>query len=147
MTTNASLAATAAGAGATKRSTALLVMMLATTVAWALLNAYEAPVWYDEFFTIYVGRLPTLADIGRSLAHALDTNPPTFVLIGRAFHGLIADEQLAYRLPSLAGFVGVLLCTYAIVAHRTDCISALVSTAFVMCAPFARAIPVVCCRC
>ena len=109
-------------------------------VAFTLVSAAQAitkPFWYDEVCTAIVARLPDGSAVMSSLRSGADTNPPLFYLIARLSRQIIPDDHLAYRFPSLIGFIVVVVSLYKILSNRFCNISALAGSAFVLCTPLA----------
>jgi len=110
----------------------VLAVILSAAGLTSALRAYEKPLWYDEICTAIVCRLPHLPEIWGALNNAADTNPPPFYLLARAGRLIIRDDHLGYRLPSLLGFLGTVICVYLIAARRIDHIAALAAAAFLL---------------
>lgn len=94
---------------------ALSLLYLAITLQLA--NAKL--IWTDEFFTLFLGRLGP-----RDLWHALltggDQHPPPFYLMHHLFASIFGEHAWALRLPSILGFLLMMLCVYLFVARRTS---------------------------
>jgi hypothetical protein len=86
--------------------------------AGVFLLACRKPVWYDEFFTIHLSRLPHLTDLWSALAEGTDLNPPLGFLATRLCQAVLGDSAWAARLPAAAGFWVLCLCLYRFVARR-----------------------------
>jgi hypothetical protein len=116
--------------------TALALILLAVGFcSW--LNAYSKAFWYDEIITVILSRLPNSSEIWTALDHSADTNPPLFYFVARMARQLLADDHLGYRLPSIVGLLGTILCLYVVLSKRVDRLSALVGATFILCTPLA----------
>lgn len=60
-------------------------------------------LWFDELFTFYIARAPSLARLFDGIAH-VDLNPPLIYLLVRLFHSLFGTSELVTRLPAAIGF-------------------------------------------
>lgn len=118
--------------GPRKALTVLLLMALAAGFLSTLV-AIARPFWYDEICTVIMCRLPTIHELWGALDHAADSNPPLYYITGRISHIFIADEQVAYRLPSVIGLVVAVIALYFILARTVDRVSALAGAAFLLC--------------
>lgn len=74
--------------------------------------------WFDELVTLYVSRLPTMAEVWAALSTAADANPPLFHVITRAAHALIGEGPIGTRLPAMMGFWIMGLCLFRFVSRR-----------------------------
>ncbi len=80
-------------------------------------QAYIKGFWYDELYTIYLSRLPTLGDIWTALQQTVDLNPPLVYLATRLSNLVPGNELITNRLPSLLGFWVMCLCLYRVVSR------------------------------
>lgn len=78
----------------------------------SLLQAASKPLWFDEVCTWAVIRQGTFAGMWRALASAADGQPPVFYFIEKCFSGLVPNQHLALRLPSILAFCVVLWCVF-----------------------------------
>ena len=120
-----------------KKGIAVLFLILIAVAIFSIIGAYEKPFWYDEIITVILCRLPSTPAIWKALDNAADANPPLFYLIIRLGHHIVRDDHLAYRLPSILGLLGAVVCIYAILYRRVEYLSALLGAAFVLCTPLA----------
>jgi len=123
--------------GISRSTLSLALILLAAALCTALHDICE-PFWSDEIITIAVCRLPNATEIWRALEHAVDTNPPLFYLAARLTRHLLPSDYLGYRLPSLIGLLGTILCIYMTLSKRMSRLSALAGAAFVLCTPLAQ---------
>ena len=82
------------------------------------LHALSKPLWYDELFTLYMSRLPSMEAIWSALKDGADLNPPLLYMATRTTHALLGDGPVATRLPALLGFLIMLLCLFFFVARE-----------------------------
>jgi hypothetical protein len=71
-------------------------------------------LWLDELITLHIARLGNFGAIWNALAQGADPNPPITHVLVHYSRMAFGDHELAYRLPSLAGYwVGLVsLFTY-----------------------------------
>lgn len=86
--------------------------LMTYAIVRSIFQALWRPFWFDEVLTWAVVRQPSLSAIWHVLARAADGQPPMFYIIERFFGHLIRNEQIAFRLPSLAAFCGTLVCVF-----------------------------------
>src|ERR1035437_2037628 len=120
-----------------RASLAVLMLILLGVGLCSALHAVAKPFWYDEIITTIVCHLPTVPAIWHALDSAADTNPPFFYVVFRLAGRLISDDHLGYRLPSILGLLGTVLCIYIALARRLSRLSALVAATSVLCTPLA----------
>ena len=75
-------------------------LLAAFYFATSLYIAAHRVFWFDELFTIYIARLPTLGTIWTALGHGVDALPPTYYWLVRAFDSLFGPGDVAARVPS-----------------------------------------------
>ena len=115
----------------------VLVVMLAAALLVSGLTAYSKPLWHDEVYTAILTDLPDRLTVRRALLEGVDDNPPAYYDGTRIAGLLIPDRHLAYRAPSVAGFLFVIVCIYAILSARIDRLSALGATSLLLVTPVA----------
>jgi hypothetical protein len=86
-------------------------------VAGALATATHKYLWHDELYTLYIADRPTAALLWQALADGTDLNPPLYYLLVRACRLLPLSEELAVRLPAIAGFSVMGASLYALTAR------------------------------
>ncbi|MGA2700259.1 MAG: glycosyltransferase family 39 protein [Isosphaeraceae bacterium] len=99
---------------------AIVVVGLAL-LAYGLLAAWHSAskrIWYDEWFTYEIARLPDLGQFIRALGEGSEQTPPLDYLLSRASLALLGDGAWGLRAPSVAGVGVMLACLYAVVARR-----------------------------
>lgn len=120
-----------------RRSTAVLLVILLAAGSCSALLAFSKPLWSDEIVTVLLCRLPSASAVWEALENTADDNPPLFYYAARLTYHFIPDDHLGYRLPSILGLLGTVLCIFAILSRRVDRLSALVGAVFVLCTPAA----------
>lgn len=95
-----------------------------------LLRASAKYFWYDEFFTLYLCRLPDMRAISVALKHGLDFNPPLFYVLTRASQSIFGGGQIGIRLPEIVGFWVLCIGLYVYVRRRSGALSGFVAMLF-----------------
>ncbi len=80
----------------------------------------EKVIWTDEFFTLYLSRLPRLADVSSALMTGGDQHPLPFYLIHGVFLHIFGESSLVLRLPEILAFLLMSVCVFCFVARRTS---------------------------
>ncbi len=89
----------------------LLLFYLALTAAQA-----SRHLWYDELFTYYIAKSPSLASMWQNIR--LDLTPPLVFLAERFALKTFGDNLYAARLPSILGFAVGSFCFGKFVSNR-----------------------------
>jgi hypothetical protein len=74
--------------------------------------------WYDELFSWYVAKLPSLSDIWNALYEGVDVHPPLHYFLIRASHWVLGTGELATRLPFIVGFWLALFFLFLLISKR-----------------------------
>src|SRR5215475_10495986 len=91
----------------------VIAIQLAVSKSLSLFDKY---LWLDEIVTHLLVRDPNLGRSTRALVSGLDTNPPGYHLLLRAFLKLTrADDETAMRWFSLLATIAALIGLYAAV--------------------------------
>ena len=89
--------------------------------------------WFDELFTVHIARLPSWLTIWTALGHGVDSFPPFYYMLVRAFGAMFGDSEVVARLPcTLAMTVGLLL-TFDCARRLTDGLHGLIALAVLPC--------------
>jgi hypothetical protein len=88
-------------------------------LAGAMTKARQCPLWNDEVLTRYVASLPGIGAIWQALADHAESSPPLFHLATRLSAAPLGWTELGLRLPSIAGYLTMMLCCYFIVKRYT----------------------------
>jgi hypothetical protein len=91
-----------------------IAILLICSLVWACLGK----MWMDEFYTLFVVRQPTTADVFSALNAGADNTPPTFALLLRALRPILGDGVLDLRIPGLIGICLMSICIFAFVYRR-----------------------------
>lgn len=97
-----------------------LLALLAYSLLRSAAAASSKPLWFDEICTWIVARLGSAHAIWDALKHAADGQPPLFYLIEAHFGSLVRNPEIAFRIPSIFGFVCVLVFMFAFIRKRTS---------------------------
>ena len=81
-------------------------------------RASRKPFWFDELFTVYLCRLPSLRETLTAVQHGADFNPPLFYFFTRAANALLGEGRIATRLPGMVGVWIFCVCLFLFVARR-----------------------------
>ena len=109
----------------------MLVLVVYAAIRSVFL-ATSKPFWYDEMCTVLVTRLPSVSTIWRALKQAADGNPPLYYVVERVASRLVQNEQIAFRIPSIAGFCCAVVCVFLFVRKRSGPKIALVCTTLLL---------------
>jgi hypothetical protein len=96
--------------------------------------AASRQLWFDELFTYYIAKSPSLHRLWESLR--LDLNPPLSYLAARASLKLFGDSAVAVRLPFMLAFLAGSLCFYRFVSRRLRPIYGLLAVLVFWSTPF-----------
>ena len=108
----------------------LLVLVLSLLVLIDVGKAYSEPLWFDEFFTLFLSRLSTFADLVKAMP--ADGQPPLQYLLTHLALSCLGESQLALRLPELLAYTFVGLLTYRIVRFHGTMAQGLFALTMVM---------------
>jgi len=81
-------------------------------------DAATKPLWFDEFFTLYISRLPHLTDIWVALASGRDANPPLSYWLTHCAFSVFGVNHLSARAPNILGFLLMSVCVFRFVGKR-----------------------------
>lgn len=94
----------------TSHERALLSIGVAVLFTGMLCQAITAPLWFDEFFTLFVSRLPS--NLAMLQAMPADGQPPLQYWLTHGSLQLLGISGLAVRVPELLAAVAAGLITY-----------------------------------
>ena len=63
-------------------------------------KASSKPFWFDELFSWYVAKLPSLSGIWNALYEGVEPHPALHYFLIRASHGVFGTGELATRIPA-----------------------------------------------
>ncbi|MGP8252706.1 MAG: ArnT family glycosyltransferase [Terracidiphilus sp.] len=107
-----------------------LLLALAIFTLVAAYHACTVPLWFDEFFTLFISRLASLPEMLRAMP--ADGQPPLQYLLTHLSLRLFGATELAVRLPELLAYMAAGLLTYRIVRRHGTAIQALFALAFLL---------------
>ena len=105
----------------------LLSVVYFADVFW---RASRKPFWFDELFTVYLCRLPSLKSTWIAVQHGADFNPPLFYVFTRISEALFGEGNIATRLPEMVGVWLLCFCLFVFIARRHGRLSGLIAAAF-----------------
>ena len=105
------------------------VSLAAFFLATSLYISSHRLLWFDEVVTVHLARLPDWTTLLAALGHGVDSLPPAYYLVVRAFDRLFGNSELAIRLPSTLAMVATLLLTFDCARRLTDGLHGLIALA------------------
>jgi hypothetical protein len=109
--------------------TLVILAFLALYAVDVSMRVTRKAFWFDELFTYYICRLPTLHDTWQAVLHGVDLNPPLFYILTRLSLNSIGGPVGA-RLPEMIGFGVLCLCLFRFVSVRAGTIAGAVAMTF-----------------
>ena len=103
---------------------AFLTSVGVAVFALAALAAHWRPLWFDEFFTLYVAQEPSVVDTVKALLAGADTNPPLDYLLRHLSFDAFGTSAEAFRWPSAAAFVAGMFAVYLYLRPRVPFLAA-----------------------
>ena len=97
---------------------ACLCLALAYAVLTGLRQASDKRFFFDEIATVAVARQESPGAIWSALQQAADAQPPSYYLLEALSARLAKDPHIAYRLPSLLGFLAIPIALWFFVRKR-----------------------------
>jgi uncharacterized membrane protein len=88
-------------------------------------QASDKRFFFDEVATIAVARQESPSAIWNALAQAADPQPPAYYLLEALSARVVGDPHVAYRLPSLLGFLAIPIAVWFFVRKRLGEVPAL----------------------
>lgn len=107
--------------------------MALALVIFLLSAAYQActvPLWFDEFFTLFLSRLSSFSQLLQAIP--ADGQPPLQYLLTHLSLRCFGITELALRLPEMLAYGAAALLTYRIVRRHGSAIQALFAMVFLM---------------
>jgi hypothetical protein len=106
-----------------------LLVAVAISGSTATYRAYTTPLWFDEFFTLFIARLSSFSEMVRGIP--ADGQPPLNYLLTHVFIRLFGETELGLRLPAIICYLATGLITYKIVRRHGTPAQALFALVFV----------------
>lgn len=103
----------------------ILISGLYLYTVWPV--ASRTPLWHDEIVTYLVAKLGGPEHIIEALLAKVDNHPPIDYIARHFFLSAFGDSELAFRMPSILGFLVAALCLYVIALRRTSPAAAIVA--------------------
>ena len=97
----------------------LMGLLIVYVIVRGVLTAATKPFWFDELITLTVSQLPSMKAVWGALSRALDSPPPGFYVIQRAFVGLLREKEISLRLASILAFPCTLVCVFVYARRRS----------------------------
>ena len=113
-----------------------LVLTMSILVAFDIYKAVANPLWFDEFMTLFIGRLPSYAEMLKAMP--VDGQPPLNYIVTHFSIAWFGSSELAIRSPELFAYTIAGLLTYKITRIHGSPAQSLFATTVVMHAPIAR---------
>jgi hypothetical protein len=86
--------------------------------------------WFDELFTYYIATLPSLSQVWSALSTGQDQTPPAYFLVVRESLAVFGDPKIGLRLPSLIGFLLMIVALFNYTRFRLPPIYAALAALF-----------------
>lgn len=103
-----------------------------------VLAASARPFWFDELCTVAVARQPNLPAMWKAFGQAEDSGTQAFSLAEHFCSRLIANQEVAYRLPSILAFGCILWCLFVFLRPSSGAAVALLCALVPMLTPLYR---------
>lgn len=104
--------------------------LLATIAVFVLIAVYKAlttPLWFDEFFTLFLSRLPSNGGLLRAIP--ADGQPPLQYMLSHLSWAWLGISVFSIRLPDILAYLAVGLLAYRIVRRHGTAVQALFAVA------------------
>lgn len=96
-------------------------------------NVLTRPIWFDECFTLFISRLPSLQQMLPAMP--ADSQPPMQYLLTHVSMRLFGETELGLRLPEMLAYLAAGLLTYRIVRRHGSAGQALFAMAALLACP------------
>ena len=112
------------------KTTLITIVLTVTYFVDILWRSTRKPFWFDELFTFYLCRLPTMRQTWLAVQHGADFNPPLFYVLTRASQALLGSSNIATRMPATVGVWTLCFCLFLFVARRSGRTAGLIAAVF-----------------
>jgi hypothetical protein len=102
--------------GSSKTLAVLFTLIYLLPTLW--LSKYKL-FWDDEFFTLYLARIPAWKELLRALSTGADQHPPVFYRLTYLSMQIFGHSAVSVRLPAVAGFWLLCVCVFFILRPLT----------------------------
>ena len=109
-----------------------LIALIVYAAVRSICQAAVKPLWLDEIFTAIIVRQHGISGMWDALRHSADGQPLLFYLLEWPATAVLRNEQIAYRLLSIVGFLITTACLFALVRKRNGSGVALLSASIPM---------------
>jgi len=114
------------GSNTRRLADAGLVLLIAYVALSSVSRAAAKWFWSDEIITVGLVRLPSLSATWGALENSADSQPPPFYVVERLAARLPVNELIAFRIPSILAFCGLILCVFLFIRKSRGSTCALV---------------------
>jgi len=119
------------GMGATlEREWFLCLVPIACVYPLITAIAAHRPFWFDELFTFYMTRLPSMSAVWAALKDGADLNPPLFYAATRFFQNLFGSSEAVTRMPAIIGFFVMMVGLFCFVSRYGSRLGGMVAMLF-----------------
>jgi hypothetical protein len=125
-----------AGFGDPKASFVIVAVLLSLVLAAGIAGAALKPFWYDELFTVLVAQISPVSRISKALAECADSMPVTYYWLERLASTLPLDPHVAFRLPSILGYMAAFAALYAFTKRAFNPTTGLIAACLMVLSPF-----------
>jgi hypothetical protein len=87
-------------------------------------------MWFDELFTWYPARLPTVSNVLSFYRDGIDAHTPTAALVLRGAMTIFGDHHATNRLPFALGYLLMCVCIYRFVSRHCPAVYAIAAMIF-----------------
>jgi len=119
-----------------KGSLAMLAGLLGLSFVARAVSAGAKPFWFDELFTVLMAGLPSMAKVREVLAAGADAMPLFYYWLEKQAGRLPLDPHIAFRLPSIAGYVLATVGVYFFARRWLSPAAGLISALVLALSPF-----------
>ena len=109
-----------------KLADAGLVLLIAYVAFSSVFRAAAKYFGSDEIIAVGLVRLPSVSAIWGALENSADSHPPPFYVVERVASRLPINELIAFRVPSILAFCGLILCVFLFIRKSRGSTCALV---------------------
>lgn len=107
-----------------------LAFVLAVFVLSDVYKACTAPLWFDELFTLFFSRIPSISDMAKAIS--IDSQPPLQYFLTHPLLFALGESEFTVRLPELIACAVAGLLTYKIVRLHGTAVQGLFALSMVM---------------
>jgi len=108
----------------------LYLFLIADVYVLCTALASHQPFWFDELFTFYMTRLPSMSAVWAALKDGADLNPPLFYVATRFSQSLFGSSEWVIRLPAMIGFLVMMFGLYIFVSRYGSRLGGMVAMTF-----------------